>query len=272
MDALDAAAANYCMLTSIHMVDDMLDNDPNGDYHRYGIGTCANMAIVWQTLGFQIIQQSTLSLQNKFAIIVSLNQMMLDTAIAQQKDVFGKSETEEDYWDKISAKTPPLFSSALFSGAIYGGATVSQASRVAALGVHIGKIIQISDDLSDIYQDRIEPDWTSPRNNLALLYCLEAEYNSKPLFLSLIDNIDSPEKLKQAQQIVTSSGALSYCIYHILALYKELKIQIEKLDLPRPDKLDRMAMGLINPSMELIKLTGIDDPKQYLEMEFKTFE
>jgi geranylgeranyl pyrophosphate synthase len=249
----------------------MLDHDPNGDYHKTGIGTAANMAIAFQALGLQLIEQSALSLQNKQAIAVCLNQMMLDTAVAQQKDVFGEINSEKDYWDKISAKTPPLFSSALFCGAIYGGVSIPQARKIAQLGMAIGKIIQISDDLSDIYQERVEPDWAAPRNNLALLYCMEAEYELKPDFIRLIGQINEEGVLKQAQQIVTSSGALSYCIYHILALYKELDKQIMQLELPRRDKLESMASGLIDPSLELIKLTGVEDPRQFLQMEFNTF-
>lgn len=272
MQALDAAAANYCMLTSIHLVDDMLDNDPKGDYHNYGIGTCANMAIAYQALGQYIIQQSELNLQNKLAIIDCLNVMMLDTAVAQQKDVFGKNITEHDYWDKISAKTPPLFSAALFSGAISGGASMATAGQIAKLGIPIGKMIQVSDDLSDLYKDTVEPDWAAPRNNLALLYCLDAEYDFKNEFLSLLPKIHEEGVLKKAQEIVTRSGGLSYCVYHIMALYKELMEQIRLLQLPNAKRLEVLAGTLIEPSLELIKLTGIANPEQFLLMELRTFE
>jgi geranylgeranyl pyrophosphate synthase len=272
LQAVPAAAANFCMLTSIHLVDDMLDNDPAGDYHRYGIGTCANMALTYQALGIRMIELSELNPPHKLAIIDNLSQMMCDTSVAQQKDVFGKNITENDYWDKISSKTPPLFSSALFSGALSGGARLTTARQTAKLGLPIGKMIQISDDLSDIYKEAVEPDWGAPRNNLALLYCLDAEYDLKNEFLSLLPQIKEEGILKKAQEIVTRSGALSYCIYHIMALHKELMEQISLLELPTAKKLEMLAGTLIEPSVELIKLTGINNPGQFLKMELKTFE
>src|SRR5215203_4722113 len=50
-DALSAAAAVFCSLISIHLVDDMLDDDPKGDYHRLGAGPAANLGLAFQAAG-----------------------------------------------------------------------------------------------------------------------------------------------------------------------------------------------------------------------------
>jgi hypothetical protein len=118
----------------------------------------------------------------------------------------------------------------------------------------------------------VEPDWQSPENNLALLYCMDAAYELKTEFLSLLPVIYEEGILKRAQEIVTRSGGLSYCVYHIMALYKELMEQIRLLQLPNGERLEALAGTLIEPSIELIKLAGIADPGQFLQMELKTFE
>src|SRR5262245_40109876 len=46
--ALPGEAAILCSLISIHLVDDVLDGDPRGLYHRLGAGTVANMALALQ--------------------------------------------------------------------------------------------------------------------------------------------------------------------------------------------------------------------------------
>src|SRR6188474_198738 len=54
-DALPAAAALFCSMISIHLVDDMLDDDPKGDYHRLGIGRTANLGLAFQAAGHLVL-------------------------------------------------------------------------------------------------------------------------------------------------------------------------------------------------------------------------
>ena len=41
--ALPGSAAILCSLISLHLVDDMLDDDPSGDYHRLGPGRAVHL-------------------------------------------------------------------------------------------------------------------------------------------------------------------------------------------------------------------------------------
>jgi len=63
--AIPACAALACAQISIILVDDMLDNDPRGEYHRIGNGRAANFAIAFQTTGAEALLESGASKQVK---------------------------------------------------------------------------------------------------------------------------------------------------------------------------------------------------------------
>src|SRR5262245_26195930 len=53
--ALPGAAAIFCSLASIHLVDDMLDEDPAGDYRTLGAGNAANLALAYQAAAHRLL-------------------------------------------------------------------------------------------------------------------------------------------------------------------------------------------------------------------------
>ena len=63
--AIPACAALACAQISIILVDDMLDNDPRGEYHRIGNGRAANFAIAFQATGAEALLESGASKQVK---------------------------------------------------------------------------------------------------------------------------------------------------------------------------------------------------------------
>src|SRR5687768_14523479 len=78
--AISASATLACAQISIILVDDMLDEDPRGEYHRIGAGKAANFAIAFQAASADALIRSQASTQVKVEALNSLNQMMLKTA------------------------------------------------------------------------------------------------------------------------------------------------------------------------------------------------
>jgi len=271
-DALPAAAANLCLLLSIHLVDDMLDHDPKGLYHRLGAGTAANLALAFQALASRLILESELEGYSKMAAIESVSRMMLNTSIAQQQDVNNNITLETDYWDLIRKKSPPLFSSALFTGALYSGCNIGTASQISRLGSSFGQMIQISDDISDLFKDFVTADWKGKGNNLALIFCQEATYEKKEEFNSLLPVIDDPGMLSRAQRILIESGALSYCVYHLLAIHQQLKKDIDTLAITEKKKLIELADDLVSPVAGLIKNIGVANFDEFVKMDLPVFK
>jgi len=65
-------AAIACMQISIILVDDMLDEDPRGEYLRSGSGPTANLALAFQATAFRVIEQAAIVAEQHAAIAASL--------------------------------------------------------------------------------------------------------------------------------------------------------------------------------------------------------
>jgi hypothetical protein len=69
--AIPACAALACAQISIILVDDMLDDDPRGEYHRIGSGRAANFAVAFQAAGAEALLESGASTKVRFEALNS---------------------------------------------------------------------------------------------------------------------------------------------------------------------------------------------------------
>ncbi|MFV8751129.1 polyprenyl synthetase family protein [Nannocystaceae bacterium ST9] len=270
-----AAIAVFAMLCAIHLVDDMLDEDPEGLHHRLGPGIVANVASSFQAAACRAIAQAELAPTLACAIHARLATMTMATALAQHRDTQPCAD-EADYWRVIEGKTPPLFSCALAMGALIGGGTPEQVEGIAALGLEFGRMIQVSDDLKDALEIPLAPDWRRPTNNLALLYASRAEHPERERFVALLELLrepePAPELLTEAQAIVWRSGAGSYCVYHLLAAHQRVEQALRALELPDPGPLERLLRSPIQPVVELLRAAGVSEPERLVEWAVPTSE
>src|SRR5215213_3937205 len=140
------SAAILCSLLSIHLVDDLLDEDPDGDYRRLGPGSAANLALAFQAAGHQILDGARPGPQIRAALQAILSQMALVTAHGQSLDARDLRD-EDEYWHVVRCKTPPLFAAAFSIGALLGGGPHEAVDRLGRLGGLLGLCVQVSDDL-----------------------------------------------------------------------------------------------------------------------------
>lgn len=91
-----AVTAVGCMQMSIILLDDMLDEDPRGMHLEIGSAAAANMASAFQAAGLQAIAESNQGEKVRLGVQMSLNKMMLMTALGQSMDV-QNHENEEGY-------------------------------------------------------------------------------------------------------------------------------------------------------------------------------
>ncbi|MDC8006170.1 polyprenyl synthetase family protein [Aureisphaera galaxeae] len=262
-DSLPATAANYCLLQSIHLVDDLLDEDPKGLHIKVGEGTAANLALVFQALGDDMILNASIPADTQLNVLRNHHEMMLHTAYGQNEDI-QLDGSEEAYWRAVDLKTPPLFSSSLFVGALLGGADVTLATQLSELGKPVGRLIQVNDDLHDLLQVDDGPDWEQPFKNIALLYCLHADYPSKGPFKKLLIQPKTKEVILQLQQMLIESGAVSFCIYKMIEIYKEALTDIEKLPIEYQEKATALLKQYMDKIVALFNGLGI--PIAYEEL------
>ncbi len=259
-EALPGCAAIFCLFYAIHLVDDLLDDDPDGIFHRVGVGTAANVALAFQGIASRVIAESELSPERQKQAQCALGRMTLATAFGQNLDAADPSG-EEAYWKVVRHKTPPLFGCALELGALYGGASDEVAERVGSLGGALGEIVQINDDLGDAMARPAKVDWQRRWTNLPILFARTAEHPEREQFVALAVRVAQPEALAEAQEILVRSGAVSYCAYRIVEAYNQAVSEVWAWQLPASESLESLMLAQVEPLKDLLRLVGVESPE-----------
>ncbi|MFX1411454.1 MAG: polyprenyl synthetase family protein [Promethearchaeota archaeon] len=261
--AVPGAAAVGCMQISIILVDDMLDEDPRGEYLRSGSGPTANLALAFQAAAFRVVEQAAVDADRRAAVTASLAWLALSTALGQHWDVQNLRD-EEDYWKVVRAKSTPFYGAALHVGALLGNASAEAAAGLRALGLLIGEGIQIRDDLFDAFQTPANPDWTQGRNNLPILYARTANHPDRARFADLLLQIDDPQALREAQQILIRCGAISYCACHLVRRHQEARQLLEGIPLVDPTPMMDLLARQTQFLDELLQTSGVEMPAELM--------
>lgn len=261
--ALPAAAALAAIQLSIVLVDDMLDDDPRGDYHTLGNGPTANLALAFQAAAFALIKTADVSAAQRADLTVWLAHIGLGTALGQYHDAHNVGN-EAAYWQVLRGKSAPFYGAALALGAVVGGATPAVVAGLNELGILIGETAQIYDDLSDALHTPARPDWQRGRNNLPILYGLTATYPDRDRFTACLPHVADPAVLHTAQQILISSGAVSYCALHAARRYRAAQALLASLALPNSGPLVEALTRQSRPIIGLFQAAGVELPPELL--------
>lgn len=260
--ALRGSAAILCSLISIHLVDDMLDEDPVGEHHRLGAGRTANLALAFQAAGHQVLDEGSLPPQTRSTLQAILAGMALGTAYGQSLDQ-DELRNEEEYWRVVGAKTPPLFSAALSMGCLLGGGSPETVDRLGRLGGLLGLCVQVSDDLLDALRSPAAADWNRRPNNLAILYAMTADHQERETFLELSARTADPASLAAAQEILIRCGSLSYCAFKMLEILADARDLLASLALSSRAPVARLFDVHTEPLHHLFKAAGVPDPGSF---------
>ncbi len=262
--AIPVAAAIGCMQVSIILIDDLLDKDPRGEYHTIGEAAAANLAIAFQAAGLECAAQSEADSNTILAVLGSLNQMMLKTALGQHLDI-QNPENETDYWDLVRTKSSPFFGTALHIGALLGGAPPESAAGFKRFGHLYGEMIQIHDDLNDVMEVPANPDWVQGRSSLPILFAGTVDHPDKSRFLELQQSISNEDALSEAQTILIRCGAVSYSLDQLLARYQGAKQILAAIPLSHYEELAGMLADVIDPMIKLLAVIDVAAPAELLQ-------
>jgi geranylgeranyl pyrophosphate synthase len=259
--AASSAAAILCMILSILLVDDMLDEDPRGVHLQLGDAITANISFAFQAASFRMIAKTPVDAERRAAVMESFAQMGLTMAYGQDLDARNLSG-EENYWKVTHAKSSPYFGTAMYAGAVVGNAGPDIAKRLYNLGALTGDVIQIHDDIKDALETPANPDWKQMRNNLLFLYAQTADHPDRERFLTLRSQVDDPKALREAQQILIRCGAVSYSLYHICQRYTASMKILEGTQLADPLPLQEVVVKYIKPLVDILKGIGVAIPPE----------
>jgi len=259
-EAVSGAAAIMCMHIGIMLVDDILDQDPRGEYRRMGSGPTANLALAFQAAAFE---RAAVDAEQRAAITSSLAWMALTTALGQSLDTQNLGD-EVDYWRVVRAKSTPFFGTSFHIGALLASADMEIIEPLRDLGILYGEVVQIYDDLTDALQSPANPDWKRGRNNLPILYALTADHPDRARFAELLPQVDDPQMLREAQQILIRCGAVSFCAYHLIQRYQKARRLLESIPLADSSPLTGVLTEQIQPLVELFQSVGVELPAELL--------
>lgn len=262
--SLAGAAAVFCSLISIHLVDDMLDDDPKGDYHTLGAGRTANLALAFQAAGHLLLDAPEVSPAIRADLHATFARMSLGTAFGQDMDS-RELRSEDEYWRTVEAKTPPLFGAAFRLGALLGGAPLYTADGLEAFGSVLGRFVQVSDDLSDALETPARADWGRRSNNLPILYAMTADHPLRERFLDLSTRSDDPEALTEAQRILIRSGAVSYCTFKMIELSQEARETLARVALRDSGPIEKILAAHLRPLQKLLESVGVEEPAALMQ-------
>lgn len=262
-DALPATVALFCQLYGIHLLDDLIDEDPEGKQHKYGVGTVANLASAFQGLAISAITDSHLPEAAQREALRRMAEMQVATCWGQQLDAWD-TEDEEGYWRLAGTKTPPLFGFALALGALCAGSSAERAQEYDELGTSLGLLVQVSDDASDALAKPAKADWQRKGSNLAILFARSTDHDERDRFLELVGKVDEEASLREAQEIVVRSGGFSYCAYKIVEFSRQAREKITSLGALDPDPLNGFVDRLTRPLASMLKKVGVESPAELI--------
>ncbi len=249
--AIPPLIAVGCAHIGILLVDDMLDDDPRGDFRQLGMPAASNLACFFQAASLHVLSECTPHLDSRLAAIKSFNEMYLTTAFGQSLDVQA-STTESGYWDAVKSKSSPFFGAAFQLGALAGGAPIHTAEQLKVLGYLYGEMIQIHDDMHDSMETPANPDWVQGRSPLPILFASLVQHPDQARFLKLRKQVSSPNALQEAQEILIRCGAISYCADQILRKYETGKEILRSIPLSDEKPIASLMDEIIAPVQKLL--------------------
>lgn len=249
--AIPAVVAIGCAHVGILLVDDMLDDDPRGDYHRLGMPAVSNLASFFQSAALHAVSRSTQDSVSQLMAVNSFNAMFLSTAFGQYLDVQALPD-ESGYWQVAKAKSSPFFGMALQLGALSGGAPLETTDQLKELGYLYGEMIQIHDDMHDSMETPANPDWIQGRSPLPILFASLVEHPDRERFIGLKKQVSSSHALQEAQEILIHCGAISYCADQLIERHQKAMELLQHIPLANYTPISSLFDEIIAPVNHLL--------------------
>lgn len=252
-------AAGACLtlaFSAIIVLDDLLDEDKRFSEDGLGLADLANMSAALVAFAFHMLPEFLDPEERTQTGVLVLSEMLEKVSFGQALDS-RNPHSEEEYWKVTELKSSAFFSGAFALGGLAVGVNNKELDTLQALGREYGILIQIHDDLRDSLEVPPNPDWQNGRHPLPLLFAETVEHPLQSRFNEIRSNVDDPELLAEAQQILIRCGAISYGMYQIENHYQDAMKLMESMETRDITLLRRAFDELQHPVDSLIeKLTG----------------
>ncbi|MEK7434904.1 MAG: polyprenyl synthetase family protein [Cyanobacteriota bacterium] len=214
--------------SALDVWDDVQDDDLIGKPEELeGSAIGINNGISFQFLALDMLRQA-FELQNDFKTCIRLmsafNKASINAVNGQNLDLkkYAKATTQEEVLEIQIAKSATIGLIAEFS-AILSGCNENEISKYSNSIKNFTKIIQIIDDVRDIFGKKISPDLTANKMTFPIA-CFKGIATNKEieLYENFIKNL--PSSLGNIQELLYKSGSIQKCAEVI----EELRISVHK--------------------------------------------
>lgn len=217
-DELDEQAlelASFCSfyLLALDLLDDVQDHDLSGKPHAaVGAGMAVNDALTLLFLGLSALERTMRlekSPQRRMLYLKIVNRVALKTGRGQHLDLLGAAgaRTPEQVLKMQREKTASL-TLVCECAALYAQVSDEEREHYRVLGENLSLLVQVLDDVRDVYGKRRSPDLESSKMTYPLACFLQgADESQRQRFDALRQAL--PDSLRSIRELFYESGALS---------------------------------------------------------------
>jgi len=210
--ALELGSFCRLYLLALDLLDDVQDNDLSGKTHaQLGPGMAVNDALTLLFLGLSALERCMRlesSSNRRLQYLKIVNRVALTTGRGQHLDLMGEkgARTPAEVLAMQRNKTASL-TLLCECAALYAGVTDEQRERYRALGENLSLLVQILDDVRDVYGKRRSPDLETGKMTYPLACFLEsASPDERRRFEELKAAL--PETLRDIRKLFYQAGTL----------------------------------------------------------------
>lgn len=212
--AVPMAAAWHLLHCAGHLLDDVEDQalEPSVPPARVvNWGTTLIFAAQWLLQSVR----GELDGERQTALSRAFTAACLRVCVAQDADLAagpGQEMSLEDYWRVAGAKGSEPFALACRAGAMLGAQSQTEVGIYTRFGYHLGVLLQLGDDLRDVWQPRNRGDLLTAARTLPVVYALSvAPAESGVRLRDLLRRIPGDQQaLCDLQSLLADLGALHY--------------------------------------------------------------
>jgi geranylgeranyl pyrophosphate synthase len=237
LDQQGVELGSFCSfyLLSLDLLDDVQDHDLSGKPHSaVGAGMAINDALTLLFLGLSALERCMRlekSPQRRLLYLKIVNRVALTTGRGQHRDLLGERGARSPH-EVLSMQREKTASAALLCecAALYAGVSDEERERYRVLGENLTLLIQLLDDVRDVFGKPRSPDLETDKMTYPLACFLElADSAQRERFQGLRRGL--PGTLREIRKLFYESGAVRQvarsmdgfrrAIHHQLALFEE---------------------------------------------------
>jgi geranylgeranyl diphosphate synthase, type I len=208
------------LYTALHLFDDVEDQDiKDVPWAGWGAGPAINIAtglLISSNLALENLERDGISTQTAQAIRQDFYQTILTMCGGQHDDLTLLEPNMKQCWQIAAAKSGAFFALGCRAGARLATDDLTNIHWFAQFGQHLGMLVQISDDISDLWADgkRRSDLIADQRWTLPIAYAMTKTSNEKRNHLRKCLRMASLDASAEAEarHLVIKSGAILYLI------------------------------------------------------------